>query len=183
MAVTVAAIAVAPALLFAAPALAVDGAPARASVVADDPNDLRVAIAQLMSRPEAGTEVREKGRKALNGTIEEMCAFLATGYRLAQAQDDRVAIAQLMSRKEAGTEVRAKGRALLNNGTPEELRAFLVAGYRLAQAQDDRVALAQLISKPTSTPALRTAARKVLSAGDPEEMRWFLEVGQYQVTG
>ncbi|MBA8946495.1 ALF repeat-containing protein [Streptomyces calvus] len=124
----------APAL--AAPALAAERATASASTASsastawatDDPSDLRVAIVQLMSLPYAGSEVKTKGREALNGTVDDMRAFLDTGYRLAQAQDDRVALVQLMSRPETTPEVREAAYRTLRTGDPEEMRWFLSVG-------------------------------------------------------
>ncbi|MBB5124726.1 ALF repeat-containing protein [Streptomyces griseoloalbus] len=124
------------ALTFAAPALAAGTVPASASTVEDDEddiNDLRVAIVQLMSLPQAGSEVKDKGRAALNGTVEDMRAFLETGYRLAQAQDDRVALVQLYSKPDTSPELKAAIRAVLSTGDPEEMRWFLEVGqYEVA---------------------------------------------------
>ncbi|MET7291254.1 ALF repeat-containing protein [Streptomyces griseoloalbus] len=121
------------ALTFAAPALAAGTVPASASAATvvddeDDINDLRVAIVQLMSLPQAGSEVKDKGRAALNGTAEDMRAFLETGYRLAQAQDDRVALAQLYSKPGTRPELKAAIRAVLGTSDPEEMRWFLEVG-------------------------------------------------------
>ncbi|MEU9355785.1 ALF repeat-containing protein [Streptomyces griseoloalbus] len=70
----------------------------------------------------------DKGREALNGTVEEMRAFLDTGYRLAQAQDDRVALAQLMSGPETTPAVWAAAYKVLKASDPEEMRWFLEIG-------------------------------------------------------
>ena len=128
-AVAAAAIAATTALTFAAPAVAAGPVSSSVSTVTEDEyNDLRIAIARLMSLPQAGTEVIAEGRKALNGTVEEMRAFLDTGYRLAQAQDDRVALAQLMSRPETTPAVWAAVREVLGVSDPEEMRWFLEVG-------------------------------------------------------
>jgi len=134
-AIAVAVAATTTALTFAAPAVAAGTGSSSVSTtfsvstVTDDPDeDLRVAIAQLISLPQAGTEVITRGRKALNGTVEEMRAFLETGYRLAQAEDDRVALAQLISRPETTPEVRTAAIALLRVSDPEEMRWFLEVG-------------------------------------------------------
>jgi hypothetical protein len=119
---------------FATPALASGTAPAPAfasTVVVDDEddvNDLRVAIVQLMSLPQAGSEVKDKGRAALNGTVEDMRAFLESGYRLAQAQDDRVALAQLYSMPTTSPALKTAIRSVLSTSDPEEMRWFLEVG-------------------------------------------------------
>ncbi|UPZ26680.1 ALF repeat-containing protein [Streptomyces sp. LRE541] len=144
---TAAVVAAVAALTFAAPALAAGAVPARPSAAdsttnstatldddEDELNDLRVAIAQLISLPQAGSEVEEKGRAALHGTIEDMRAFLDTGYRLAQAQDDRVALAQLYSKPDTSPEVKAAVRTILRTSDPEEMRWFLEVGqYEIDQ--------------------------------------------------
>ncbi|MFI2507344.1 ALF repeat-containing protein [Streptomyces sp. NPDC018972] len=119
---------------FATPALASGTAPAPAfasTVVVDDEddvNDLRVAIVQLMSLPQAGSEVKDKGRAALNGTVEDMRAFLESGYRLAQAQDDRVALVQLYSMPTTSPALKTAIRSVLSTSDPEEMRWFLEVG-------------------------------------------------------
>ncbi|MFJ1900098.1 ALF repeat-containing protein, partial [Streptomyces sp. NPDC088115] len=114
-------------------------------------------------------------------TPEQLRAWLETGYRLAQAEDDRVAIVRLLADPDSGKRVIREVNELLNSDpTPEQLRAWLETGYRLAQAEDDRVAVARILADPDSSSALRAAAEAVID-GTPEELRYFLKYGQYEV--
>ncbi|NUR66458.1 MAG: hypothetical protein HOQ47_11900, partial [Streptomyces sp.] len=68
--------------------------------VADSPYDgldeteLRAAVAEKLALPYAGKRVKEEAGQLLDsGTVEEMRAWLDSGYRLAQEEDDNVAIA------------------------------------------------------------------------------------------
>ncbi|MEU0195039.1 ALF repeat-containing protein [Streptomyces afghaniensis] len=62
-----------------------------------------------------------------------MRAYLATGYRLAQAQDDRVALAQLISKPTSPPALRTAARKVLSVGNPDEMRWFLEIGqYQVA---------------------------------------------------
>lgn len=70
--------------------------------------------------------VRE-ATKALDGTVEDMRAFLETGYRLARAEDDRVAVARILADATISDALRAAAGTAID-GTPEELRYFLEVG-------------------------------------------------------
>ncbi|MEV1026147.1 ALF repeat-containing protein, partial [Streptomyces sp. NPDC050264] len=91
-------------LLFTAPALASGSTvPSTTTVAAasDTPVDamsedeLRAAIAAILADEGSGRGVVREAGEALNGTVDDMRAFLKTGYRLAQAEDDQVAIARI----------------------------------------------------------------------------------------
>ncbi|MEU0039523.1 ALF repeat-containing protein, partial [Streptomyces sp. NPDC006333] len=100
-ALLVVATALTPALLFTAPAFAAGPqAPATTvSTTSDTPVDemseaeLRTAITDILADENSGVAVVREANEALSGTVEDMRAFLKTGYRLAQAEDDRVAVA------------------------------------------------------------------------------------------
>ncbi|MFJ7076016.1 ALF repeat-containing protein [Streptomyces sp. NPDC098781] len=244
-ALTLAATALAPALLLATPAFAAQSAPASATTVSaasdaagsgvdemsDD--DVRVEIARIIGDPDTGRAVYAAAQKALDGTIEDqryfletgrwiaqfeddrvatfrilhiaqqnndravireatkaleagtpeaLRAFLETGYRLAQAEDDAVAIARILATADPKTDkaVIREANEALDAYTPEALRAYLETGYRLARAEDDRVRVFRILADPTISDALRTAAEQVID-GTPEELRYFIEVGQYEV--
>ncbi|MFD1664930.1 ALF repeat-containing protein, partial [Streptomyces calvus] len=54
-------------------------------------------------------------------------AFLETGYRLAQAEDDRVTVARMLADPSISDALRAAAEEVID-GTPEELRYFLEVG-------------------------------------------------------
>ncbi|MFF8592646.1 ALF repeat-containing protein [Streptomyces sp. NPDC015220] len=190
---TAATIALAPALFLSTPSFAAEATPPSVTApTASDPSspydtmseeDLRIAILRILASPDTGKAVHREADKALDGTVEDMRAFLTTGYHLAQAEDDRVAIVTILAKPESGKAVHREADKALDNGTPEALRAFLTTGYRLAQAEDDRVAIVTILAKPDTSPALRAAATRALDDGSPEALRHFLEVGQYEVDG
>ncbi|MFC9288682.1 ALF repeat-containing protein [Streptomyces sp. NPDC057052] len=69
-----------------------------------------------------------------SGTVEEMRAWLETGYPLAQAEDDRIAIARLLADPDISDALRAAAGTALDDNTPEALRHFLEVGrYEVGQ--------------------------------------------------
>ncbi|MFD7765650.1 ALF repeat-containing protein, partial [Streptomyces sp. NPDC059787] len=107
----VAATALTPALLLTGPAFAADSAPAPVAATAaagtDGPgtpvdemseHELRAAILTLLGKPYAGKRVTRDANAALDGTLEDMRAFLKTGYRLAQYEDDQVAVFTILGK-------------------------------------------------------------------------------------
>ncbi|MER7000614.1 ALF repeat-containing protein [Streptomyces sp. NPDC000410] len=69
--------------------------------------------------------VVEAANKALQaGTADAVRAFLETGYRLAQLDDDRFAIFCLLGDPTTSTELREAANRALSDGTPEALRSF-----------------------------------------------------------
>ncbi|MFJ9927716.1 ALF repeat-containing protein [Streptomyces misionensis] len=196
-ALTVAATALTPALLLSAPAFAEGtstttavATPATAATetpvgdMSDD--DLRVAVLRILGTAQQNNDkavVRAANAALDDGSPEALRAFLETGYRQAQAEDDAVAIARILYLAQQNNDkavVRA-ANAALDDGSPEALRAFLETGYRTAQAEDDRVAIFRILADPATSPALRAAAEKALDDGTPEALRYFLEHGRYEV--
>ncbi|WRZ88057.1 ALF repeat-containing protein [Streptomyces sp. NBC_01007] len=192
-ALLVAAVALTPALLLTTPAFATGSTATSATVTATSETpvdetpveDLRVAVLRILADEDSGKAVVREANKALDdGSPEALRAFLDTGYRLAQAEDDRVAIARILylANKNGNKAVVREANKAFDDGSPEALRAFLDTGYRLAQAEDDRVAIARILADPTISDALRVAAQDAID-GTPEELRYFVEVGQYEVDG
>ncbi|MGC0417564.1 ALF repeat-containing protein [Embleya sp. AB8] len=152
---------------------------------AQDEDD-RVAVFRILAVAQTNNDraVVQAATDALKaGTPEAVRAFLTTGYRLAQYEDDRVATFRIL-----GVAQTNKDRAVvqaatdaLKAGTPEAVRAFRTTGYRLAQAEDDRVAVFRILADPNISDRLRTAARQALDNGTPEALRYFLEHGRYEV--
>lgn len=184
----VAAGALAPALVLATPSMAASVTPAVSAVTAGSPydetsaDDLRVAISRILADPDSGKRViREANALLDSGTVEEMRAWLETGYLLAQAEDDRVALARILADPDSGRRVLAEVDRLLDDDDPQQTRAWLETGYRLAQAEDDRVAIARILADPGISDALRAAAGAALDDNTPEALRHFLEVGRYEV--
>ena len=197
-ALLVAATALTPALLAVTPAFAtgttavptavtatsetpVEGTPVGGTSEEDD----RVAVFRILHLAQQNGDravIREANEALDDGSPEALRAFLETGYRLAQAEDDRVAVFRILyvAQQNGDKAVVREVNEVLDDGSPEALRAFLETGYRLAQAEDDRVAVFRILADPTISAALRAAAEEVID-GTPEELRYFLEVGRYQV--
>lgn len=198
-ALTVAAITLTPALLLATPAVAVTGTAPSTTVATtsgtagtttpvDDMNedDLRIAILRILADEDSGVAVVREANKALDtGTVDAMRAFLETGYRLSQAEDDSVAIFRILANADEKSDVAVirEAHKALEIGTPEALRAYLETGYAAAQFEDDRVRAFRVLADPDISDALRAAAEAALEEGTPEALRHFLEVGQYEVDG
>ncbi|MBL3671486.1 ALF repeat-containing protein [Streptomyces sp. M2CJ-2] len=192
-ALLVVATALTPALLFTTPAFATGSTATSTTVTAtsETPVDemseeeLRIAILRILADEDSGMAVVREANRALDdGSPEALRAFLETGYRLAQAEDDRVAIFRILhlANQNGDKAVIREVNKVLDDGSPEALRAFLETGYRLAQAEDDRVAIFRILADLTISDALRAAAEEAID-GTPEELRYFLEVGQYEVDG
>ncbi|MFF7484227.1 ALF repeat-containing protein [Streptomyces luteogriseus] len=129
--------------------------------------------------------IREANEALDAGTPEALRAFLETGYRLAQAEDDSVAIFRILAAADTKTDVAVirEAHEALETGTPEALRAYRETGYAAARFEDDRVRVFRILGAPGTSDALRAAAEAALEAGTPEALRHFLEVGQYEVDG
>ncbi|QLJ03272.1 ALF repeat-containing protein [Streptomyces sp. NEAU-sy36] len=196
-ALTVAATALTPALLLSAPAFAegtstTTAVATPATAATDTPvgdmsdDDLRVAVLRILGTAQQNNQkavVRAATAALDDGSPEALRAFLETGYRQAQAEDDSVAVFRILGIAQQNNQkavVRA-ATAALDDGSPEALRAFLETGYRTAQAEDDRVAISRILADPATSPALRAAAEKALDDGTPEALRYFLEHGRYEV--
>ncbi|MFE2377289.1 hypothetical protein [Streptomyces sp. NPDC059398] len=195
-ALLVAATALTPALLLTAPAFAAAPAAPSAATSAvtaagsgtpvDEMTEaeLRAAIGDILAENSGRAVVRE-ANEALNGTVADMRAFLETGYRQAQFEDDRVAIVRLLdTATKNGDRAVIKGcNTALDAGDPDAARAFRTTGYRLAQAEDDAVYISRMLADPNISDSLRAAANKALDDGSPEALRHFRLTGQYEVAG
>ncbi|MFB7338156.1 ALF repeat-containing protein, partial [Streptomyces adustus] len=155
-ALLVAATALTPALLLTTPAFATGPSTASTVATATSPtavddmsdDDLRVAVARILADPNSGKAVVREANKALDdGSPEALRAFLETGYRLAQAEDDSVAVFRILgvATQNGDKAVVREANKALDDGSPEALRAFLETGYRLAQAEDDSVAVFRIL--------------------------------------
>ncbi|TXS38346.1 ALF repeat-containing protein [Streptomyces sp. OR43] len=205
-ALLVAAAALTPALLFAAPALAA-GAPApAASALSTTPvtptpatacpavpsgtgtpvdemteAELRAAIQGVLADVNAGKGVLREANEALGGTVDTLRAFLETGCRTAQAEDDTVSVLRILGVATQNGDKRVMREAdnLLDTRAPEALRAFLETGYALAQAEDDTVAVLRILGAATQNGDKRVirAANDTLDARTPEALSSFRWTG------
>ncbi|MEW2620382.1 ALF repeat-containing protein [Streptomyces sp. NPDC048106] len=143
-ALTVAATALVPALLLAAPAFAADspgavttgvtasatdGSTAPVDEMSDD--DVRVAVLRILATAQENGDkavVREATAALDDGSPEALRTFLETGYRLAQAEDDRVAVFRILAGPDTSDALRAAAEQALDDGSPEALRYFLEYG-------------------------------------------------------
>ncbi|MFF4403018.1 ALF repeat-containing protein [Streptomyces sp. NPDC001404] len=189
----VAAAAIAPAVLFASPASAADGAqppansaPDKASEAkpetkdgeasksaAKQDEDNRFAILRMLDG-KAGRGLEREANKALNGTAEDRRHFLEVGQYKARLEDDRVRVAQIMSR--GGYAVQQAGSKALDGGA-DAIKEFLEKGQYAAQREDDEVRVSQIIN--AGGPAVKEAGKKALR-GTYEDVKHFLETGQYE---
>ncbi|MEU7169245.1 ALF repeat-containing protein [Streptomyces morookaense] len=191
----VAAAAMAPAVLFASPASAADGAepPANsapdksseakpqagdgeaAESAAKQDEDNRFAILRMLNGRPIGRGLEREANKALNGTPEDRRHFLEVGQYKARLEDDRVRVAQIMSR--GGPAVQDAGSKALDDGGAEAVKEFLEKGQYAAQRIDDELRATQIMS--AGGPAVKEAAEKALR-GTYEDVKRFLETGQYE---
>ena len=132
--------ALASAVLFTTPSFAASAPGSAATSVSvraatDDPPydqmdeaELRSAIAQKTALPYAGKRVKQEGSALLDsGTVEEMRAWLETGYGIAQAEDDRVALFRILATPGTSDATRQTISDLLDEGSPEAIRAYLAS--------------------------------------------------------
>ncbi|MFE5161012.1 ALF repeat-containing protein [Streptomyces sp. NPDC056697] len=127
-----------PVLLFTAPAFASGSAApsttttvaARSGTPVDEmsEDELRAAIAVILADEDSGRGVVREANAALNGTVDDMRAFLKTGYRPAQAEDDAVYIVRMLTNPNISDALRAAVNAALDDGSPETLRYFREVG-------------------------------------------------------
>ncbi|MYZ40246.1 MULTISPECIES: ALF repeat-containing protein [unclassified Streptomyces] len=92
--------------------------------------DDRVAVFRILFlATENGDKavIREVNKVLNDGSPEALRAFLETGYRLAQAEDDRVAIFRILADPTISDALRAAAEEVID-GTPEELRYFREVG-------------------------------------------------------
>ncbi|MGW1463104.1 ALF repeat-containing protein [Streptomyces sp. NPDC002308] len=110
-------------------------------------DELRATIQGILADANAGKGVRREADEALAGTVDDMRTFLETGCRLAQAEDDTVTVFRILNAAQQNGDKRVtrEVNTLLDAGTPESLRTFLETGYAQAQAEDDAVAVARIL--------------------------------------
>ncbi|MEU3172880.1 hypothetical protein, partial [Streptomyces sp. NPDC007000] len=135
MTLTVAAGALAPALLLSTPSFAAPVPPPTAVAAASDTgspydgmdiHDLRITILRILADPDSGRRVTQEINELLDhGIAEEIRAWLETGHRLAQAEDDLVALTRLLADPDSGRRVTQEINELLDHGIAEEIRAWL----------------------------------------------------------
>ncbi|MFI6017461.1 ALF repeat-containing protein [Streptomyces sp. NPDC051287] len=199
-AMLLAASALTPALLLTPPAFAADASTSTTPVVTTPatacpdvsagtgtPTDgltddqVRAAVEDILTDADAGTGVLREANKALSGTAQDMRAFLDTGCRLAQAEDDSVAVAHVLAvaTQNGDKKVVKTANAALDAGTPEALRAFLQTGYARAQAEDDSVAVAHILFVATQNGDKRVIAEanSALDAGTADALSAFRWTG------
>ncbi|MFI1200752.1 hypothetical protein ACH4VR_15100 [Streptomyces sp. NPDC020883] len=168
----VAAAAIAPAVLFASPAVAAETATSPASSTPDatpnakpdtqgnakaDENN-RFAILNILSDRNSGRGVREAAEAALNGTPEDRVRFLEVGRQQAQDDDDRVRTMRILHN--GGPKVKeAASKAM--DGTMEDIRHFLEVGQYEARAKDkaDAKRFAEQAAKDAAEEAAKDAAK------------------------
>ncbi|MFJ2091717.1 ALF repeat-containing protein [Streptomyces sp. NPDC087901] len=204
-ALLIAATALTPALLFTAPAFAATSASATPAAsttpvtptpatacpaTSSDPgtpvdemteDELRAAIQDILADENAGRGVLREANEALGGTVDAMRAFLETGCRTAQAEDDTVSVVRILgvATQNGDKRVIREVNDLLDARTPEALRAFLETGYALAQAEDDSVAVLRILGVATQNgdKAVIRAANDALDAYTPEALSSFRWTG------
>ncbi|MDT0451967.1 ALF repeat-containing protein [Streptomyces hesseae] len=188
----VAAMAIAPAVLFSSPAMAAgDGQPAAVSVadkagdakpgggekgaaLADEEN--QVAIARILGDKNSGPGVREAAQKALDGTPEDRVRFLTTGQHEQRLIDDHVRVSRIIGG--GGPTVREYGKAALQDGSAAAIKRFLEEQLPFARKTDLRIKVTQVGG--AGGPAVHKAAYEALRADTDEALNHFLEVGQHE---
>ncbi|MGW4060970.1 ALF repeat-containing protein [Amycolatopsis sp. NPDC004747] len=129
--------------------------------------------AQAVSLLETGGPgVARAAEAALLGSPADLAAFLATGRRQAQNDDERVLVTQALSNGGPITK-RTAQRAL--SGTQDDIREYLANGLPLARSADDRIAVSQAMD--VGGPTVNERGAEVLDNGTPEDVRAFLETG------
>ncbi|MFE7662492.1 LAETG motif-containing sortase-dependent surface protein [Streptomyces celluloflavus] len=185
----VAAAAIAPAVLFASPAVA-DTATSPASSAPDTAPDTkpdtqgnakadennRFAILKIIDKSKPGSRVYEAAQAAMNGSPEDRVRFLDEGYELAQFADDMIRTAQISSI--GGKGVQREARKALMKGTHEALRQFLEVGQYQARDEDNSVEITSMLVTAKPGSVLYDAIQEALD-GSPEDRTRFLEVGQH----
>ncbi|MFI7103325.1 hypothetical protein ACIBK8_28720 [Streptomyces sp. NPDC050161] len=186
----VAAAAIAPAVLFASPAVAADAASSPANSAPDTAPDAksdtqgnaktdednRFAILKIINKAKPGSKVYEAAQAAMNGSAEDRVRFLKEGYELAQFADDRLRTVQISSI--GGKGVRRAALEALRKDTHEALREFLEVGQYTARDEDNTVEIARIIHTAKQGSVLYDAAQAAMD-GSPEDRTRFLESGQH----
>ncbi|MFJ4671327.1 ALF repeat-containing protein [Kitasatospora purpeofusca] len=137
-------------------------------------SDYRVRTAQIFGA--GGPAVKEAALQALDGSYEEIAAFVEKGQYVARAQDDRAEIERLLADPATGPAVRRGAQEALDAGTPAALREYLTVGIEGDRNLDDRVALVRIHN--AGGPAVKKAAYTAMR-GSHEDVVKFLKEGQY----
>lgn len=98
--------------------------------------DDRVAIFRILHGATQNNDkrvIKEANQLLNSNSPEQMHAWLTTGYRLAQAEDDAVYIFRMLAAPNISDALRAAASAALDDGSPEALRYFREKGqYEVA---------------------------------------------------
>ena len=120
--------------------------------------DVRLLANQILAAANADSLLTLAGRmqERLDGTADDLRAFLKTNMRATWSTDLRVAVNQVVTG--AGAHVKAAGQKVLDDGTIDALLAFLNDGLYVARAQDCATqpappSSASTSSAPVSSPA------------------------------
>jgi hypothetical protein len=91
-------------------------------------DQLLAAIQNILADENAGPSVRSEANEALDGTVDDMRAFLETGCRTAQATDDRIYIFTILGDPNISEAMYDAIQVVLSDGSPEALRRFRTVG-------------------------------------------------------
>jgi len=133
--------------------------------------DDEIAAARIAGT--GGWALGQAVRKALDGTPDDVKAFLKDGWQAPLQQDQRVEASRIIN--SGGFGVREAGKAALK-GTPEDVAKFLDEGQYTARAMDNQVEVSKLIN--SGGPAMKTAGKLALQ-GTPDDVAEFLKSGQF----
>ncbi|WP_162890363.1 ALF repeat-containing protein [Streptomyces olivoreticuli] len=164
----VAAVAIAPAVLFSSPAVAADTVPATAASTPD-----KAAEATPEKKPETKPDAGVKDKPAKEPVKEPA---KEPGKEAAKADEDNF-IAILRMLKGAGPTLYEAAQAALK-GTPEDRVRFLEDGQHFARLTDLRLR----VTRTTNGAGhhVKEAAKVALDSDSMEDLQHYLDVGQYE---
>ncbi|MFF1904320.1 hypothetical protein ACFVYI_12945, partial [Kitasatospora sp. NPDC058218] len=119
--------------------------------------------------------LRTAALAAVNGSPQDIQAFLNGGQDAAMAEDYRVEILRIIS--QGGRAVKEAGSRAVDANTPAAFHQFLDTDQYRAREEDDRVTALTLTAG--GGPQL-TASAQVALAGAPTQLRNFVAVAQYR---
>ncbi|MEV0188938.1 ALF repeat-containing protein [Kitasatospora purpeofusca] len=137
-------------------------------------SDYRVRTAQIFGA--GGPAVKEAALRALDGSYEEIAAFVEKGQYTARAEDDRAEIERLLADPATGPDTREAAQKALDTGTPAALRHFLEVELPNRREGDARLKLTQIMYQ--GGPAVKDAANAAMMGSYADVVK-FLEEGQY----
>ncbi|MFI7387180.1 ALF repeat-containing protein [Streptomyces sp. NPDC049813] len=94
-------------------------------------DDEGVAVARALYLAQLGQDrrvIKETNQLLDNNSPAEIHAWLESGYRLAQAEDDRVAVVRMLTAPDLSAPLRAAINAVLDDGSAEAVRYFREVG-------------------------------------------------------